>query len=265
MAHARLVPQRRILRFVAALAILPALVSVSFTDAARADDDELTPAAAGPVGTPTVGTPTVEAPAITATTTTLIAGTSTPALRLGAKGADVLRLQRRLRELGYDVGKVHGGFGNDTLHAVRAFQKVQGTTVDGRVTATTWAQLDEPVVPDARYTGSDAGVEVDLTKRVLYLTRDGAVTAVFDVSPGKASTPTVTGRYTIYRRVNRWDYGPLGGLYRPNYFHRGFALHGSGSVPTYSASHGCVRLTPASMDRLWSMLAVRERVSVYRS
>lgn len=207
------------------------------------------------------GGPLVPAVRVVTPTTT----PATPTLRPGSRGADVLRLHRRLRVLGYDVGKVNSIFSSDTLHAVRAFQKVQRLAVTGVVTATTWTRLAQPVVPNARYTRSVAAVEVDLTRRVLYLTRGGTVTAIFDVSPGKPSTPTVTGQFKIYRRVNRWDYGPLGGLYRPNYFHRGFALHGSLSVPTYPASHGCVRLTTASMNRLWPRLSRGETVSVYRS
>jgi lipoprotein-anchoring transpeptidase ErfK/SrfK len=256
MADAGFVAQRRLVRVTAAVAVLPALWSGVLTDAARADDGHRLPAV--PVAAPTTSTTPTTTPITTPITTT-------PTLRLGARGADVLRLQRRLRELGYDVGKVHSGFGDDTLHAVRAFQKVQGMTVDGVVTAATWTRLADPVVPRARFVDDVPAVEVDLTTRVLYLTRGGAVTAVFDVSPGKRSTPTVTGQFTIYRQVNRWDHGPLGGLYRPKYFHRGFALHGSLSVPTYSASHGCVRLTTAGMDRLWPQLSIGEKVSVYRS
>jgi lipoprotein-anchoring transpeptidase ErfK/SrfK len=51
---------------------------------------------------------------------------------------------------------------------------------------------------------------------------------------------------------------------RPNYFYRGYALHGSTSVPTSAASHGCVRLTIPAMNRVWSQLVIGERVYVYR-
>jgi N-acetylmuramoyl-L-alanine amidase len=53
-------------------------------------------------------------------------------------------------------------------------------------------------------------------------------------------------------------------MWRPNYFYRGYALHGSASVPAYPASHGCVRVTVAAMNRLWSLLRVGMPVSVYR-
>ncbi|MFP5299042.1 MAG: L,D-transpeptidase family protein, partial [Actinomycetota bacterium] len=39
------------------------------------------------------------------------------------------------------------------------------------------------------------------------------------------------------KRVSR-----LGTLYDPSYFVGGYAFHGSPSVPTYPASHGCIRL-----------------------
>jgi lipoprotein-anchoring transpeptidase ErfK/SrfK len=160
---------------------------------------------------------------------------------------------------------VNSHFGDDTLHAVRAFQKVQRTAVTGVVSEAVWNRLSDPVAPRARYVSSRPAVEVDLTRRVLYLTHDGVVTAVFDISPGKPSTPTVRGRFTIYRRINSWHHAPLGGLYRPNFFHGGYALHGSLSVPTYAASHGCVRLTTGSMDRLYPLLSLGESVSLYRS
>ncbi|HUH07664.1 MAG TPA: L,D-transpeptidase family protein, partial [Egibacteraceae bacterium] len=41
----------------------------------------------------------------------------------------------------------------------------------------------------------------------------------------------------------------LGTLYDPMYFYRGWAIHGSNSVPAYPASHGCVRVTRG--DALW--------------
>ena len=48
------------------------------------------------------------------------------------------------------------------------------------------------------------------------------------------------------------------------YFYYGYAIHGSKSVPTYAASHGCVRVTIPAINRLWSKLYIGERVHVYR-
>src|SRR6266511_2437384 len=124
-------------------------------------------------------------------------------------------------------------------------------------TTTTW--------PTLRYGArGTAAVEVNLTRRVVYLTRSGAVTRILDASPGKPSTPTPTGSFSIYRRIDGWHLSPLGWMWRPNYFYGGYALHGSTSVPTYAASHGCVRVTVPAMNRAWSQLYIGERLYVYR-
>jgi peptidoglycan hydrolase-like protein with peptidoglycan-binding domain len=187
-----------------------------------------------------------------------------PTIKYGSRGSAVTYLQQRLIALRYDVGSVDGVFGSNTLHAVYAFQKVQGIGVDGVVGPTTWSRLASPYRPKARYYHSSAAVEINLTKRVLYLTKAGAVTRIVDASPGKSSTPTPTGNFSITRRIDGWRQSDLGLLWRPNYFYRGYAIHGSKSVPTYSASHGCVRVTISAMNRLWSVLYIGERVHVYR-
>jgi N-acetylmuramoyl-L-alanine amidase len=190
--------------------------------------------------------------------------TARPTLRYGSRGAAVVYLQQRLTALRYDVGPVDGIFGYSTLHGVYAFQKVQGIGVDGIVGPVTWSRIAGPYVPRARYNRSAASVEVNLTRRVVYLTRSGAVTRILDASPGKPSTPTPTGGFSIYRRIDSWRQSSLGLLWRPNYFYGGYALHGSTSVPTYPASHGCVRVTIQAMNRAWSQLYVGERLYVYR-
>lgn len=276
MGEARLLPYRRAVQVGTAFAFLSTLCSVAVVDAARAVDDPTVPAVstttAAPTAAPSTSStttppttpPPTTKPPTTKPPTTPPPAASTPTLRAGSRGPAVLRLHRRLTKLGYDVGSVNSTFSEDTLHAVRAFQKVQRLPVNGVVTARTWARLAAPAVPRPRFPRAASAIEVDLTKRVLYLTERGTVATVFDISPGKSSTPTVRGRFRIYRRVNRWEHGTLGGLYRPNYFHNGFALHGSLSVPTYAASHGCVRLTTASMDRLWPRLSRGKTVFVYR-
>jgi lipoprotein-anchoring transpeptidase ErfK/SrfK len=79
-----------------------------------------------------------------------------------------------------------------------------------------------------------------------------------------ADTPP--GRWQVGRVVDGVDNGPLGGLYRPRYFHRdGIAVHGYHSVPAYAASHGCVRVSEPAMDWIWSadVMPVGSTVWVY--
>ncbi len=54
------------------------------------------------------------------------------ALHIGAKGDDVTRIQKRLKELKY-LSKVTGYFGTDTDSAVRSFQNTNRLAVDGKV------------------------------------------------------------------------------------------------------------------------------------
>ncbi|MGH9223818.1 MAG: L,D-transpeptidase family protein [Acidimicrobiales bacterium] len=197
------------------------------------------------------------------------------ALRGGATGSRVRALQERLRELGYWLGTPDGSFGDLTAQAVMAFQKVNGLERDGIAGATTLAALDEAGRPEGRSTSGDL-VEVDKERQVLLVIRDGEVAWAVNVSTGTekpyyvngrtelADTPP--GRWTVSWVEDGMDWGELGALYRPRYFHAdGIAVHGSGDVPAYPASHGCVRVTNQVMDWIWSakVMAVGSTVWVY--
>ena len=208
--------------------------------------------------------PAAAAPATASRQVAASAVAAWPTVKYGSSGSAVTYLQQRLAALHYDVGSADGAFGGNTLHAVYAFQKVQGISVDGVVGPATWSKLASPFRPKARYYHSSAAVEVNLTKRVLYLTKAGAITRIVDASPGKSSTPTPTGSFSFTRRIDGWRQSDLGLLWRPYYFYGGYAIHGSTSVPTYSASHGCVRVTMSAMNRLWSRFYIGERVHIYR-
>lgn len=64
-------------------------------------------------------------------------------IKKGSKGDNVRKVQARLIELGYSCGKygADGIFGNDTLNAVKSYQKSNGLAVDGIVGKNTWGKL----------------------------------------------------------------------------------------------------------------------------
>lgn len=66
----------------------------------------------------------------------------------GSKGELVKYMQRALAEAGYDVGKIDGIFGSETLSAVRAFQSDHNLTPDGKVGKLTWAAIKALVDDD---------------------------------------------------------------------------------------------------------------------
>lgn len=162
-------------------------------------------------------------------------------------------VQRRLAELGYDIGPADGRAGARTAFAVMAFQKVEGLPRTGKVddrvrSALATARRPAPVVPG----GEPTRVEVDIRRQVLLLWSAGRLTRVLPVSTGsgrryctaagceEAITPV--GRFEVGRRINGIRRAALGSLAYPLYFHKGWAIHGSSSVPGTPASHGCVRI-----------------------
>jgi lipoprotein-anchoring transpeptidase ErfK/SrfK len=198
-------------------------------------------------------------------------------LRPGMEGKDVAALQRRLAELGYEVTAADGEFGEATRHAVTAFQKVNGLDRDGAVGPKTRKALDHPRVPKPRSGGAGLHLEVDITHQVVMVVQGGRVTEILDSSTASGRTytspkthelrvaRTPIGSFRVQRKINAWRKSDLGLLWRPAYFTGGFAVHGSLSVPPFPASHGCVRLTMASMNRLYDRLPVGTRVLVYRT
>ena len=74
---------------------------------------------------------------------------------------------------------------------------------------------------------------------------------------------TPTGAFRVYRRELRsWSY-----LYRvwlpcALYFQEGHAFHGYYSVPSYPASHGCVRMTLADAPSVYPFAPLRTPVIV---
>jgi hypothetical protein len=172
-------------------------------------------------------------------------------LRQGDRGPEVSALQERLQSLGYWLGAVDGVYGPATTRAVTALQKASGLGRDGLTGAATRVALarGERVRP-ASATGHV--IEVDLGRQLVIVADGGRATWVLDTSTGAEPGSTPTGRFRVQREVNGPDNGPNGVLYRPKYFYQGVAVHGYGSIPTTPASHGCVRVTNAAMDMLWS-------------
>ena len=48
-----------------------------------------------------------------------------------------------------------------------------------------------------------------------------------------------------------------------NYFIRGYAIHGYAEVPTYAASHGCLRVPIPDAASIYSWVKIGTRVDVY--
>lgn len=187
-------------------------------------------------------------------------------LKRGHTGKDVRTLQHQLAERGYWCGTADGVFGHLTQQAVWAVQKQNRLLRDGVAGPRTRSALANGSLPKP-VVSKGSGVEVHLDRQLLLVTARGRTVQVLNTSTGngeyywldgrryRATTPR--GTFAVYSTYSKgWQWGPLGNLYRPMYFLSGYAVHGSASIPTYPASHGCCRVSTAAMDMLWSTKAM---------
>ncbi|WP_402461953.1 L,D-transpeptidase family protein [Isoptericola aurantiacus] len=181
---------------------------------------------------------------------------------VGASGAEVRAVQQRLVDLGYYLPSVDGSFGPMTQQAVWAFQKAAGLYRDAVVGPKTQDALDRGVTPQP-VSSSGKVVEIDLDRQLLLAVEDGRVVRTVNASSGNGDTfeakgrtyraTTPTGTFAVYMERDYLHESTLelGSMYRPKYFTGGIAVHGSGSIPPYAASHGCIRVSNSAMDWLW--------------
>jgi peptidoglycan hydrolase-like protein with peptidoglycan-binding domain len=183
-----------------------------------------------------------------------------PHARPGARGPIVRLLQSRLAGLRYVVSR-SGVFDASTARAVVAYRKMRGMSRVGVATRrVVRGLLARRGSFKPRYPRHGKHVEVDLSRQVLALVRGRRVERIYSVSSGKASTPTVLGRYRVYSKT----YGTNSlGMVHTSYFIGGYAIHGYVSVPTFPASHGCVRVPIPNALSIYNWLRLGDRVDVY--
>jgi hypothetical protein len=167
-----------------------------------------------------------------------------PAPRLKPPDPVTKRAQQRLIALGYLLpGEDDGRPGPKTSEGILAFQKFEGLQRSELLDAATRAALVGATRP-APLTAGAAGkrAEVLLDRQVALLVKNNRVVRTIAVSTGKASTPTPPGSYRVYAKIPRWWSTPFREwLPWAIPFVGGIAFHEYLNVPSYPASHGCVR------------------------
>lgn len=195
-------------------------------------------------------------------------------LRRGDSGPQVRAAQLRLIALGYWLDGVDGEFGSQTTQAVLALQKVAGIERTGKIDRATTVVLTRGTRPQAR-TRAGSLFEVDIQRQVIFIVSRGRTAWAINTSTGsgryyvsqgvRSLARTPRGRFAINRQIDGERVAPLGVLFRPKYFYGGYAIHGSSSIPAYAASHGCVRVSDAAINWLWSsgIAPIGRRVWIY--
>jgi L,D-transpeptidase-like protein len=178
----------------------------------------------------------------------------------GATGAFVQLIQQKLAAVHIYIPQ-SGVYDEKTGLAIDAYHRLvrHGTSqgLDGLTVSELLAGRGSFPI---RYPKDGRHAEGNLGLQLLALIDHGKVEAIYPISSGKPSTPTILGRFHVYLRTP--GYLP-DGMYYSNFFTGGFAIHGFDPAPDYPASHGCMRLPITDAISVWDWLAIGDGVDVY--
>jgi hypothetical protein len=156
----------------------------------------------------------------------------------GDSNSTVRIFNRLLAREGYIA--THGkDYSNKTEFGVMAFRKANGMKRTVNANPAIFKKLaNDRGGFHLKYPGAGKHVEVDISRQVMVLANNGKPQHTIPVSTGAPATPTIRGHFRFYSRQAGFN---SSGMYYSVYFRGGYATHGYHSVPTYPASHGCVR------------------------
>jgi L,D-transpeptidase catalytic domain len=185
---------------------------------------------------------------------------SYPALHQGQCGDVVVAFKKAMRKMGY-IANDGRCFGGKTGRGVLAYRKVndmeRSTRAGAGLVKKAFAGKGGYVV---RHPGAGEHVEAPLSKQVLVFAKDGKAFAIYPISSGKYSTPTVTGHFEFIRQEPGYN---SHGMYYSFYFYGGYAVHGYESVPDYPASHGCLRTYIADQPEIYNRIFFGEDIFIW--
>jgi hypothetical protein len=173
-------------------------------------------------------------------------------------------VQKRLAELRFlPPSQVDGKLGPRTKDAITAFQQWNGLVPDGIVGPQTLGKLRTAAVPRHGNNGPPRRIEIYRAKGVTLLIDNGSIKRAIHSSAGTRGYETPRGSYRIQRKVLKdWSRPYRTWMPYASYFHAGYALH-EGAVPTYPASHGCVRLPSWDAADVYRFASVGTTVVLY--
>ena len=192
----------------------------------------------------------------------------------GDRGAIVLAYERRLAQLHFDPGPVDGVYSQDTQYAVTAVDKLFGFPRDGVINTAVERSLERFRYQPALPTAEGDRVEINLDTQVLTAYQHSQPILITTASTGSGEyfcggtdgcqyAITPTGHFHFQTLFRGWEDGKLGRMWNPYYFNGGIAVHGLPSVPSYPASHGCVRIPMDIANYFPSLVSPGESVYVF--
>ena len=183
-----------------------------------------------------------------------------PSLSKGARGSAPALLNDLLDNLGYVPGK-GSKYSSATGRAVLAYRKVNNMPRKEKATGSIFKKLAKGKGGfKLKHPGAGKHVEADLSRQVMVLAKHGKVDEIYPISSGAPATPTIQGKFRFYRKDA--GYNSLG-MYYSVYFIRGYATHGYHDVPTYPASHGCLRNPIPDSVHIYNWIDIGDPIYVY--
>lgn len=147
--------------------------------------------------TTTKGTTATTTTAKTNKTTTTTTAASSKLLKLGMSGDKVKELQTRLKELGYLKANITGYYGEQTVMAVRMFQKQVGLSPDGVAGEKTQELLFAANAP-TRSSATSTTTTTTTTAAKTTTTKTGAASTTTTTTKSTVSTTTTTSVEQYY-------------------------------------------------------------------
>ncbi|HEX6665426.1 MAG TPA: L,D-transpeptidase [Solirubrobacterales bacterium] len=185
---------------------------------------------------------------------------SFPSLHQGQCGDVVVGFKKAMRKMGY-ITNSGRCFGDKTARGVLAYRKVNDKSRSYRAGAgLVKAIFSGKGGYKVRYPNAGEHVEAPLSKQVLVFTKGDKPFAIYPISSGKTSTPTVTGHFEFIRQEPGYN---SHGMYYSFYFYGGYAVHGYESVPDYPASHGCIRTFIADQPEIYERINFGEDIFIW--
>ena len=186
----------------------------------------------------------------------------TPAAGRGSSGLRVRFLQQRLAAVHFLTPR-SGHYDDATARAVLAYRSSNGMSRSFSANPAIFARLARLGGGfHVRYLKHGRHVEANVARQVLALINtDGSVYKVVHMSSGKPSTPTVLGSFKVYSKTPGTN---SHGMVDSTYFRGGYAIHGFADVPTFAASHGCLRIPVPNAAFVYTWVQYGETVDVYR-
>jgi hypothetical protein len=174
-------------------------------------------------------------------------------------GVQTELFNRLLRENGYHMGSVTDRVDESTGLGILALRKVIGLPWSESYSPELYSELLRGRARFApRYDDEGRHVEVDLERQVMALVEDGRATDVFHISSGAGGNPT--GEFSFYSRGPGYN---AKGMYYSVYYDGNYATHGYYSVPTYPASHGCIRNSIPYAVFVYNWISLGDSMYVY--